>query len=104
MPLSQALHRISTNVRFLTGTLLLPGFTAALAEIHDRRDPISPWQQGFAIPNAWPGARLLGTEGLGHGRILESEIATRAASDFSAGRSEVASPAGPTHPRPAPLY
>ena len=32
MPFSSALHRISTNVRFLTGSLLLPEFTAALAE------------------------------------------------------------------------
>jgi hypothetical protein len=32
MQLSQALHRISTNVRFLTGSLLLPEHAAALAE------------------------------------------------------------------------
>src|SRR5262245_26950465 len=32
MRLSPALHQISTNVRFLTGSLLLPEFTAALAE------------------------------------------------------------------------
>ena len=32
MPLSSALHRISTNVRFLTGSLLLPEYAAALAE------------------------------------------------------------------------
>src|SRR5262245_16038228 len=32
MPLSPAMHRISTNVRFLTGSLLLPEHAAALAE------------------------------------------------------------------------
>ena len=32
MPLAHALHRISTNVRFLTGSLLLPEYAAALAE------------------------------------------------------------------------
>lgn len=32
MTLSSALHRISTNVRFLTGSLLLPEYAAALAE------------------------------------------------------------------------
>src|SRR5436190_691967 len=32
MHLSHELHRISTNVRFLTGSLLLPEYAAALAE------------------------------------------------------------------------
>jgi hypothetical protein len=32
MPLSHALHRISTNVRFWTGSLLLPEYAATLAE------------------------------------------------------------------------
>ena len=32
MHLSHELHRISTNVRFLTGSLLLPEYEAALAE------------------------------------------------------------------------
>jgi len=32
MSMSSSLHRISTNVRFLTGALLLPEYAAALAE------------------------------------------------------------------------
>ncbi|MEW6689393.1 MAG: alpha/beta fold hydrolase [Pseudomonadota bacterium] len=32
MPLTQTLHRISTNVRFFAGSLLLPEFAAGLAE------------------------------------------------------------------------
>ena len=32
MHFNQALHRISTNVRFITGSLLLPEYAAALAE------------------------------------------------------------------------
>ena len=63
-----------------------------------------PWAQGAALARAWPGARLLSTVGLGHGRILESDVATRAAADFIAGKSEVASPAAPALPHPAPLY
>ena len=31
MPLTHELHRISTNVRFLTGSLRLPEYAAALA-------------------------------------------------------------------------
>ena len=36
---------------------------------------------GAALARAWPGARLLSTKGLGHGRILESDVATRAAAE-----------------------
>ena len=83
---------------------LAPRLRAQALLIHDRGDPISPWRQGVEIARAWPGARLLSTEGLGHGRILEAEIATQAASDFVAGKSRVASMAAPALPAPAPLY
>jgi hypothetical protein len=46
--------------------------------IHDHGDSVVPWSQGEALARAWPRARLLSTVGLGHGRILQSEIATRA--------------------------
>jgi hypothetical protein len=65
MRLAPALRQISTNVRFLTGAMLLPEFTAAL---------------------------------------LEAGIATRAAAEFIAGDSGVASLAAPALPDPAPLY
>ncbi|WP_235844740.1 alpha/beta fold hydrolase [Cupriavidus agavae] len=38
--------------------------------VHDRDDKEVRWQDGAAIAGAWPGARLLTTEGLGHRRIL----------------------------------
>jgi pimeloyl-ACP methyl ester carboxylesterase len=72
--------------------------------IHDHGDGVVPWTQGAALASAWPGARLLSTVGLGHGRILGSDIATRAAADFIAGKSLVASPAAPEVPVPAPIY
>ena len=83
---------------------LAPRLRTPALVIHDRGDAYVPFAQGAALARAWPGARLLGTEGLGHGRILESDLATRAAADFIAGRSEVASPAAPALPQPAPLY
>jgi pimeloyl-ACP methyl ester carboxylesterase len=83
---------------------LAPRLKAPALVIHDRADGIVPWTQGAALARAWPGARLLSTEGLGHGRILESETVLRAAADFIAGRSEVANPAEPALPHPAPLY
>jgi pimeloyl-ACP methyl ester carboxylesterase len=83
---------------------LAPRLRTPALVIHDHGDGIVPWTQGAALARAWPGARLLSTVGLGHGRILESDIATRAAADFIAGKSAVASPAAPALPQPAPLY
>ena len=83
---------------------LAPRLKTPALVIHDHGDGIVPWTQGAALARAWPGARLLSTVGLGHGRILESDIALRAAADFIAGRSQVASPAAPALPNPAPLY
>jgi pimeloyl-ACP methyl ester carboxylesterase len=70
--------------------------------IHDRDDRMVPWTQGAQVAHLWPGARLMSTDGLGHGRILGNDAVTRAAADFIAGRSAVASIAAQT--QPAPLY
>jgi pimeloyl-ACP methyl ester carboxylesterase len=41
-----------------------------LLVVHDRDDRDTFWTEGAALAEAWPGARLLTTEGLGHRRIL----------------------------------
>lgn len=41
-----------------------------LMVIHDRADKEVRWEDGAAIAGAWPDARLVTTEGLGHRRIL----------------------------------
>jgi pimeloyl-ACP methyl ester carboxylesterase len=82
---------------------IAPRLNVPALVIHDRGDTMVPWKQGAALAQAWPGARLLSTEGLGHGRILESERALTAATDFIAGRSQVAPLAAPALPHPAPL-
>ena len=81
---------------------LAPRLSTPALVIHDRDDRWVPWTQGAHVAHLWPGARLFTTDGLGHGRILSSEITTRAAADFIAGRSAVANVAAAT--RPAPLY
>jgi pimeloyl-ACP methyl ester carboxylesterase len=81
-----------------------PRLGAQALVIHDRDDRMTPWTQGATVARLWPGARLLLTDGLGHGRILANEGVTRAAADFIAGRSAVASPARPPLPQPAPAY
>jgi len=83
---------------------IAPRLRAAALVIHDRQDTQVPWQQGAALAQQWPGARLLTTRGLGHRRILEDDQVARAAVDFIAGRSAVAQPALPVLPNPAPLY
>ena len=72
--------------------------------VHDREDAVIPWHQGARVARAWPGARLLATRGLGHGRILRDEGVAQAAADFISGRSRVASPAAPAIPQPAPAW
>lgn len=44
--------------------------SAPLLVIHDRDDREVPWTSGAEVASAWPSARLLVTEGLGHRRIL----------------------------------
>jgi pimeloyl-ACP methyl ester carboxylesterase len=83
---------------------LAPRLGARALVIHDRDDRMVPWTQGARVASLWPSARLLSTDGLGHGRILSNEGVTRAAADFIAGRSLVANPARPAIPQPAPLY
>ncbi|MEA3192380.1 MAG: hypothetical protein QOD26_713 [Betaproteobacteria bacterium] len=83
---------------------LAPRLGARALVIHDRDDRIVPWTQGARVAGLWPNARLLSTHGLGHGRILADDGVTRAAAEFISGRSQVASPALPSQPWPAPLY
>jgi pimeloyl-ACP methyl ester carboxylesterase len=83
---------------------IAPRLTAQALVIHDRDDRVMPWLHGATVARHWPGARLMSTDGLGHRRILADEAVTRAAADFIAGRSAVASPARPALPYPASLY
>ncbi len=55
------LHRLATHMRL---PMLL---------IHDREDRETPYEEGAAVAQAWQGAELISTEGLGHRRILKDE-------------------------------
>ncbi len=81
---------------------LAPRLSAPALVIHDRDDRMVPWTQGARVANLWPGARLMSTDGLGHGRILGNDAVTRAAADFITGRSAIAPVAAAT--QPAPIY
>ena len=59
-----------------------PRLGARALVIHDRDDRMMPWIHGAKVAESWPGAQLMLTDGLGHGRILRDERVTRAAADF----------------------
>ena len=88
----------------LDAAKLAPRLGARALVIHDREDRTVPWEEAARFARTWPRARLLLTRGLGHRRILEDGDVARAAADFVAGRSSVASIAAPALPNPAPLY
>lgn len=77
----------------------LAGRALVIHDVDDRRVPIG---QGRRIAQAWPGARLMETRGLGHTRVLSADPVVRAAADFIAGRSQVAERAAEL--LPAPIY
>jgi pimeloyl-ACP methyl ester carboxylesterase len=65
---------------------LAPSLPVPLLVFHDRGDAEIPWQQGRAIVQVWPGARLVTTDALGHRRILrDREITADAATFVAAG-------------------
>jgi len=53
-----------------TGNRILRGLNVPGLVIHDRQDRDVPVEHGMAIARAWPGARLITTDGLGHRKIL----------------------------------
>lgn len=50
--------------------------------IHDRDDKEVRWEDGAAIAGAWPAARLVTTDGLGHRRILRDATVIGHIADF----------------------
>jgi pimeloyl-ACP methyl ester carboxylesterase len=49
---------------------LAPDRRLPLLVVHDRGDDEVPFAEGQELARLWPGARFLGTEGLGHYRLL----------------------------------
>ena len=56
--------------------------------------PKCPWEQGEAIALAWPGAEMVTTNGLGHGRVLRDPAVVARVSAFVATHLGARSPAG----------
>ena len=61
---------------------LARGMSAPALIVHDRSDPDVPYAHGVAIAEAWPGAELFSTEGLGHRAILRHPEVVRRTVEF----------------------
>jgi pimeloyl-ACP methyl ester carboxylesterase len=69
--LRSALERkVGLRVEDLHALRLAPTMTAPLLVLHDEEDRAVPVECGEALAQAWPGAELVKTRGLGHNRIL----------------------------------
>jgi pimeloyl-ACP methyl ester carboxylesterase len=61
---------------------IVRGFRTPALLIHDRADPDVPFRHAEEIATAWPGARVVATEGLGHRAILRDPTVVQAAAGF----------------------
>ena len=77
--------RLGTTMAELRGRLLAPTMKTPLLVVHDQHDADVPWLDGKTYHQAWPGATLLTTQGLGHRRILRDQgVLTSVAGFFGA--------------------
>jgi pimeloyl-ACP methyl ester carboxylesterase len=63
---------------------IAPAMTSPLLVVHDRDDSETYWNDGAALAQAWPGARMITTSGLGHRRILREPRVVEAVVQFVA--------------------
>ncbi len=89
-------RRSEARLRFRWSDLNVPrmaqAFDVPLLVVHDRDDPVVPWEEGAAIAGAWPGAELVTTTGLGHRDVVRNgEIVARAV-DFVRGGAAHSAP------------
>jgi len=63
-------RRLGVSWSTLDVATFAPAMRTPLLVIHDRDDAEVPWQEGAIIAQAWPGATLSTTSGLGHRRLL----------------------------------
>jgi pimeloyl-ACP methyl ester carboxylesterase len=73
--LKQALERRFGTVIWneMNGSELVRDLDVPALIVHDRDDPQIPLADSELVASAWPGAKLVTTESLGHGRILRDE-------------------------------
>jgi pimeloyl-ACP methyl ester carboxylesterase len=75
-------RRVGVSMESMRANRIAPSMQVPLLVIHDRDDKEVPVRSGQSIAEAWPGADLIITEGLGHQRILRAEPVTNVAVSF----------------------
>jgi pimeloyl-ACP methyl ester carboxylesterase len=63
-------QRVGRTVESLDVREAMRGVTVPSLILHDPRDRVSEWSYARAIADAWPGSRLMASDGLGHRRLL----------------------------------
>ncbi len=66
-------NRVGRRMSEMRADEIAPRMSIPLLVIHDEDDSHVPLQFGESIATAWPGAKLITTEGLGHQRILRAQ-------------------------------
>jgi pimeloyl-ACP methyl ester carboxylesterase len=97
---TRLVRRVERRVAMPMSTFDVPAMarrvaTPPLLLVHDRQDAETSWSDSAAIAQAWPGARLVSTAGLGHRRILRAPAVVAEVVGF------VADPAAAGPRRPA---
>ena len=75
-------RRLGATMADLRGGKIAGSMRAPLLVIHDENDTDVPWKDGKTYAEAWPGASLMTTRGLGHRRILREESVLLATAAF----------------------
>lgn len=75
-------RRVGVRMDELAVPRLATGLRTPALVAHDRADREVPWDDGAAIAEAWPGAQLVSTDGLGHRRILRDPRIVAEATSF----------------------
>lgn len=75
-------RRIGERLEDLHALKLAGSMTQPLLVVHDEQDRAVPFVCGASLAEAWPGAELRATRGLGHSRILRDPEVVSAVTDF----------------------
>jgi pimeloyl-ACP methyl ester carboxylesterase len=93
-------HRLGVSWSTLDVASFAAQMPTPLLVIHDRDDAEVPWQEGAIIAQAWPGATLSTTSGLGHRRLVRDRDVVQETISFVLGELRWRRPAFAPAPEP----
>ncbi|UYV38166.1 alpha/beta hydrolase [Rhodobacteraceae bacterium D3-12] len=70
-------RRYGVGIETLETEEMVPGREVGVLILHDRADPMVPFEEGARLAEQWRGAALVATDGLGHTRILRDAEVTQ---------------------------